>query len=909
MKQTKKLWMLAAAIVLGLASCVEHDNPVDPNPLAQQVSGLWWTLIDTEGTLPENFSGQDYTRMGMAYQLNDDGTGYGVTFFFNDESGDPIYVIGGEGVAPMTYTTTQDGRISVDFGKAYAEYADYYKQFAVTYRDGLVTLTGDGKTITLDRPSDSMAAMIQQWDAAANGGASADNYNINDADFTPTNWREQEAIYIYDGTGQDATDAKGRTGYTLVNMPWYEGDVLTNLPNGFCDNITPENGWEWVLNRCGSRNIVNNNFFAVYNKYTGILRFFYYMPYGFNAGNDHVWQVSMTDHLAQHSLWLYGLPSDRILTNKAAVGQSGTGTFMEYVTPWVDYLSQDGLITPNAGWWAFDVDLSLYRPDDDISADNIKLQMRSWEKHTTSLYSTMTADIDGTLKADLKLDMVGMKSTSTAKGVLMGLQAAASVGSTIANFYTGNWAMGLSSLSSVFGTGTQLAGLGSSGPTGYTGSIDGTISLGLDGAINTDGAIEGSKATTGISSPTLYLKDFDLKNSHVGQGVWNLKTAPVVFLMPSTHYANNNDFRPYFFDPNIQLELNPNVFPEKEIEWMEVNAICTGKASMQSMDNDNIRTSIYGLKSMRIDKADYADVYSPWYGDNPLRDFLYAWDDKLGMKFPYTIMHNQRGAHADPSTETIDGRGINGFALEPQYWNFCDPYYEKQYNERYPFRIPFLEINVTVRVKMKGKEAPIVLSRNYLPEIVDFNLYLFNNSINSKSYAEKTVGHSELYDYQMQRIYDILDGLNVDYKYGEASFYATAGTGAGGREGYHKLLDGKTETKWCTNQKQDGVYFVEFMSREPITPNKYYLTTGNDTKYYSSRNPKSWKLMAKANYEDASWTTIATVTNDSRLPADNVKRVEYSLDVTGKQWQFFRFEISEVQSGDWIQLGEFEFDN
>ena len=84
-----RLWMLTAAIVLGLASCSD-DNPVDNNPLVQQVSGLWWTLIDTEGTLPDNFSGQDYTRMGMAYQLNDDGTGYGVTFFFNDESGDPI---------------------------------------------------------------------------------------------------------------------------------------------------------------------------------------------------------------------------------------------------------------------------------------------------------------------------------------------------------------------------------------------------------------------------------------------------------------------------------------------------------------------------------------------------------------------------------------------------------------------------------------------------------------------------------------------------------------------------------------------------------------------------------------------------------------------------------------------------
>ena len=47
-----------------------------------------------------------------------------------------------------------------------------------------------------------------------------DNYNINDKDFTRENWRQQDAIYIYDGVGR-IKDDRGYDGYTLVNLPWH----------------------------------------------------------------------------------------------------------------------------------------------------------------------------------------------------------------------------------------------------------------------------------------------------------------------------------------------------------------------------------------------------------------------------------------------------------------------------------------------------------------------------------------------------------------------------------------------------------------------------------------------------------------------------------------------------------------
>ena len=771
-KQIRLLLMLALPMLLGLASCAEHDNP-DPNPLAKQVSGMWWSLADQEGTYKDATDSYPYTRMGQAICFNEDGTGYGVTFFFDDDNSDPIAIIGGEDMAPFTYTSTADGRLTLDFSDAYHEYADYFKKWTMTYADGTVSATDGKLTLTLEKPSEQMAVMIHDWDEQFNGGAAigGSGFNPNDEDFTFDNWRKEPGIYLYDGTGEYTITQKGRTcKFSLVPLPWYEGTKLTNLPDGFCDDITPQNGWELALNLCGNTegSIKNNNFFALYNKYLGILRFFYFMPEGFTSGNDHVWQVSMSDNLAQHSLYGYGVPSDRTVTNKAVIGQTGSETYMEYVTPWVDYQSNDGLIVPNAGWWAFDVDLSMYRANaNHDTKSNIKLQMRSWDKHTTSLYSAMTANIDGTLKASLKLDAVAKKSSSTAKGVMMGLQATAQAGSSIANFYSGNWAGGLTSLGQMFGTGASLAGLGGDGGGGSNYKLDGTISLGMSGDINTSGVIDGSKTITGIPSPTFSLSDFDLKNSHVGQGVWNLKTTPKVYRMDYVAYDYANTYhqkdyflnRPYFFDPSsIEVELNPDVFPESQIEWMEVDAICGASADKQYRPKDDALhltgnaalRDAYGVVTPAPEGyGGPSDVTNKFVKDKKtcLWDFLYNMNDKHGMDELYTIL--------DLSTiyiSKLQGRGKNGFAIEPQ---IAGGYLQ---DGGYYIQYPFLEVNVKVKVKMRGMENPIVLSRNYLPDIVDYGdgSDFDDSRRHSRPYQSKMSGHTDLYDYQMKRIDDIL---------------------------------------------------------------------------------------------------------------------------------------------------------
>lgn len=62
------------------------------------------------------------------------------------------------------------------------------------------------------------------------------------------------------------------------------------------------------------------------------------------------------------------------------------------------------------------------------------------------------------------------------------------------------------------------------------GGLNGTINLGLDGTIYTQGLTTQSTAVSGIPSPTINFGTyFDTQNSTVGQGVWALEDSPQVW--------------------------------------------------------------------------------------------------------------------------------------------------------------------------------------------------------------------------------------------------------------------------------------------------------------------------------------------------------------------------------------------
>lgn len=831
-KPTRLAVVLVSMFMLLMAACSEKDFPFN-NPLGSDIYGVWYADYQASGTIGSDNT--PYSRVVQAVKFNPDGTGtWWKMMFAADDASKPLALLGGLYPEDGTfdYSVAADGTITA---KRRGEKQLDGSPMTLTFHfaDGVLTTQDGGATQALAvAPKDYDNVLLALENSM--GGASADNYNINDAEITADNWRQQEAIYIYDGVGADVKDEKGRTGYTLVNLPWYKGDKLTNLPDGFCDDVTPEMGWEWVINRCGNRSIVGNNFFAVYNKYTGILRFFYYLPQGFSTGNDHVWQVSMTDNLATRSTIPYGVPNDRTVSNKGAITQDASGTYMEYVTPWTDYHSQDGLIVPNAGWWAFDVDLSLTRPETISNDDNIKLQMRSWNTQHTSLYSTMSANIDGTMKGTFEGKTPVQVSSS--KGFFGKVGEFIKIGSQVkdvfASYKEGNYAGAIKGGIGLAKSGINLAS-GKPKTTGgdpmIDGSFEGTLNMMMQGSINTEGVISGSQPTVGIASPTLYLKDFDTKNSHVGQGVWNLKKTPVVYATgswSSVHdfieekYRFNGESKEWlidaatwtFFDPSsIEVELNPNVFPEDEIEWMQVDAISGVRKSVPFKGNDPWRLAI-GLDAL-AEKTFNVSTFSNEYGKE-INDYVFNFvgagdfDGKTidGLKYQQVFNLGKTGYSMDCKVEydygkhnksytlegemNVFGAGNADYIIEPGYtfwrdgslnmeldngtWFRDEPFASYQSNNPEiklygnALRIPPIEINVTVTVKLKSVDQPFILNRIYLPDINYFSFFadnkrlpqevgdkilnIIDNIQSKKNLSPKTKGHTQSYDFQAARI-------------------------------------------------------------------------------------------------------------------------------------------------------------
>lgn len=137
-------------------------------------------------------------------------------------------------------------------------------------------------------------------------------------------------------------------------------------------------------------------------------------------------------------------------------------------------------------------------------------------------------------------------------------------------------------------------------------------------------------------------------------------------------------------------------------------------------------------------------------------------------------------------------------------------------------------------------------------------------------------------------------------------YTATSGTnGASGNESFHKLVDDDKSTKWCVTSLGNPTY-IEFHSAEPIVPVGYIMTTGNDTQSESGRNPKNWKILAKAKSGDA-WTTLVDVQNNNEMPAANTTDKQFDIAGNTTAYQYFRLEISAIQSGSVFQLAEFQF--
>ncbi|MBO4642687.1 MAG: hypothetical protein J5661_07520 [Bacteroidaceae bacterium] len=145
-------------------------------------------------------------------------------------------------------------------------------------------------------------------------------------------------------------------------------------------------------------------------------------------------------------------------------------------------------------------------------------------------------------------------------------------------------------------------------------------------------------------------------------------------------------------------------------------------------------------------------------------------------------------------------------------------------------------------------------------------------------------------------------------------YMEVSGTSGFNNEGCANLVDGKINTKWCSDKGHSGYdngWICVFKAIAPVAVTGYTLTTGGDTGDYENweRNPQKWTLEAKVGESDE-WTLIDSrdVTSPGNevdaLPAANQEKKTYKIAIDKQNtYQYFRFKVSET-GGYLMQLSE-----
>ena len=769
-------------------SCSEEDNPAPPtNQVAKQIIGSWYSEYDVTGTIP-GFEADDpeqtFTSAVQYCEFHDDGTGVWTKFLY-DENDIAIYQYGSmTGLRPdgeFTYNVNADGAIQITMMR---EVSDAPKQWTVRYLDGSIVARDGNEDFMMHPATDDEITYVKDEDDAFHGGAiKKKDYNINEdpmmsedmeTTFNAENWWEHTHIYIYVGGSdynQDIYDVNGKQkiGYDEVALPWNTQEANTHIPMYLLDNFTPENGWQLVLNRCGSNNIANNNFMAFYNKYTGILRFFYYVPDKFGvSASDHAWEIMLSDNLAKHSTLRYGVPSD-VQLNKSAIGQNNPGYYSQIITPWANSFNELGGAVLNSGWWAFDVDMSQYRSNTsdnyNTKRDRVQLQLKAWQNSRVDLYGKMKASIDGEFKMPVAAStnsIWGAFGDRVEEGEDLYNKVMDMASSMMKADYWDGFRKGMDLIQ----TGANLCGF-----TDEEEKKNGQINMTLDGTIDMSGTISTPVSAKGLCSPVMSLELFNTKNTTFGQGIWNIKKNPVIYQLNKLYfwypdYAYMFADNPYgnktcwgvvcFFDPSsIEIELNPNAFAGEEIEYMKTQAVWTVRPANNPNGTADYVNAL-NLQSTYRDPKGISTKHTENYKkiDEKVADFLYGQDDKQGMdmvKFKLVEKDDQRTG--------FYGRGINDKVIIEPVTCLKDILGENTFPKAY-------EVTVTLTIKLKSMSHPIVMNRVYVPEIKCVEIFDLNqmNSVYKSIKNGKKSYNTDLYDFQLQRIGRMMQWANKDFQ-------------------------------------------------------------------------------------------------------------------------------------------------
>lgn len=359
-------------------------------------------------------------------------------------------------------------------------------------------------------------------------------------------------------------DVNGRTQVTTteVALPWAQDDLPQEwLPEDEAQcMVINKDQWELVFNLTGIESRPNYNYFGMYNKYSGLLRIFYYMDEAHmpaSVANDHMWALNFSDDLAEYPIFRYGVPYNVSISTpyKQAVGYPN----IQYMTSaTTSQMSSQGKVIPRIGWWAYDVDMSQLRPKTLASRGGyITPGMLLFAQDNVFLNSIMHGDIQGCITG--KIDLYGLLPAKVNKAGLAFTDIFGIANSFLGAGAMGTWFAGKAAedgvgqfvqggAMAVFNMGGMMAsqinpGSISKDDKKNLGQIQLQAHLNLNAEMETQGTIGGERSTN-IASPKISSKYFKA-GTHFGEGVWNIQNTPIIYVLGDAFWSDAKNFLAY----------------------------------------------------------------------------------------------------------------------------------------------------------------------------------------------------------------------------------------------------------------------------------------------------------------------------------------------------------------------------
>ncbi len=326
--------------------------------------------------------------------------------------------------------------------------------------------------------------------------------------------------------------------------PWtVEGGLY--IPPTVRDSYRPDQGWEMAFSYLNDYTLDGTRYFALYNKYTGVLRVFTYLLNPKGEGNELSFMVKMGEANSLNMFPLYhqyefGIPTchdfGSSLSRNPLIYDGQDQPFMTLVTP---YRQTSSLAT---GWHCFDIDMSAYCPSgkDWLRLDKKEAKLTIYPNTETtqavSLFGSIAGDIGGTFSNEKIIQHGGGNCMSGICGVLDMLSGKASSSISSANTYGalmtkngGNegWGAYLNPAKYWGGFGLSIASgaLGMIGqsfaePVSYD-TIPGKIDLKADLQLDASGYIKTFNATDirGLAVAPEAISSVNGSDGHMGKGI------------------------------------------------------------------------------------------------------------------------------------------------------------------------------------------------------------------------------------------------------------------------------------------------------------------------------------------------------------------------------------------------------